>query len=201
LRARLETDGLLFLPGTIARSKVMSARSAVLKSMADAGGVLDPSTDWNEAVLNKDCSIGCVPFMEGGTQLPSVMDVAEGDELRKRESTMMQQHASRRFSSTVALALECDGRRRCCEPCSFCWPVQRGSDDAGLQVAACCSTRAVHWCPHGLGLHVPRLITAAHLLDPTWGHSTPDGRLGTHAWVPQHGLAGQGSRDVRSLGL
>lgn len=82
LRKHLERDGLLFLPGTIAPEKVMAARSAVLKGMADAGGILDPSADWNEAKLNKDCSIGCVPFMEGGDQLPSVIDVAECDELR-----------------------------------------------------------------------------------------------------------------------
>lgn len=85
LRAALEKQGYLYLPGLLPRDKVLEARMVVLQHLAQLGHVLDPARPVEEGVFAADCQLQDIPFMEGRnaiTHHPSVLRVIESEEVR-----------------------------------------------------------------------------------------------------------------------
>ena len=62
LRARIEEDGYLFLPGLLDRDEVLAAREEVLKRLAQAG-FIDRRYPVSEAIPIPDCPEGIVPHL------------------------------------------------------------------------------------------------------------------------------------------
>ncbi|CAK0856347.1 unnamed protein product [Prorocentrum cordatum] len=69
LRAALRRVGYLFLQGALPASQVDAAQSRVLSTFAESGGSLDSSRLVGEGVLQERCCLGCVPFMEGRSEM------------------------------------------------------------------------------------------------------------------------------------
>lgn len=65
LRANMQRDGYLYLPGALPRTDVEVARTHVLQTFERKGDILDPTRPMSEGTLRERCGMGCVPFMEG----------------------------------------------------------------------------------------------------------------------------------------
>ena len=82
LRAVLDRDGFLYLKGALPSASVDAAREKVLDHLIEKGDVL---ADRDAMMLNENCGLGCIPFMEGRndvTHAPELLEVFEGDAIR-----------------------------------------------------------------------------------------------------------------------
>ena len=78
LRARLEDEGYLYLKGLLDREKVLAARLFILEHFNQKGGILDPETETAEGILQKQCGVSCIPFMEGKNDITHSAEVLNG---------------------------------------------------------------------------------------------------------------------------
>ncbi|MCC6127129.1 MAG: phytanoyl-CoA dioxygenase family protein [Pirellulales bacterium] len=67
LKARIDEDGYLFLPGLLDRSDVLAARDETLRRMS-AAGYLDPAYPIAEAIPAPDLKDGFIPQLAAGNQ-------------------------------------------------------------------------------------------------------------------------------------
>ena len=63
LRQAIIEDGYAYLDGVLDRNAVLECREYILNKFFDAGGIIKGEA--TDAVLEENCGVGCVPFMEG----------------------------------------------------------------------------------------------------------------------------------------
>ncbi|XP_025098926.1 uncharacterized protein LOC112566785 isoform X1 [Pomacea canaliculata] len=82
LHRRMDDKGYLYIRGFHNREEVLQARLAVLNFIRESGeNRLSSTAPWQDGVLHPGCGVGCVPFMEGNTDLtnsPAIHAVFEG---------------------------------------------------------------------------------------------------------------------------
>jgi hypothetical protein len=84
LRARVEEDGYLYIPGFFDRSEVLEARHSVLETLRNEG-VLHPDRDWRDAVARPGLEMAFRPDLANGNPVvgqllysPRVMGLYDG---------------------------------------------------------------------------------------------------------------------------
>ena len=79
-------DGYAYLDGALPREDVLAARSYLLNLFSDRGDILEAGRPPTDGVLQENCGVNCVPFMEGKndwTHNSTVLKVLESDNLKR----------------------------------------------------------------------------------------------------------------------
>eukprot|EP01060_Flectonema_neradi_P014024 TRINITY_DN20746_c0_g1_i1.p1 TRINITY_DN20746_c0_g1~~TRINITY_DN20746_c0_g1_i1.p1 ORF type:complete len:352 (+),score=69.04 TRINITY_DN20746_c0_g1_i1:58-1056(+) len=63
LRKSIDEDGYAYLNGVLEREAVLECREFILQKFSDAGGIIKGKA--TDAVLEENCGVGCIPFLEG----------------------------------------------------------------------------------------------------------------------------------------
>ncbi|XP_013068695.2 uncharacterized protein LOC106056465 [Biomphalaria glabrata] len=75
LRKDMNDKGYLLIRGLHDRDDVLTARQAVLNYIHSLGDKLDKNHSVDEGVLREGCGLGCLPVMEGHTEISHTMPV------------------------------------------------------------------------------------------------------------------------------